>query len=99
MSSIILKQLKKEAVIFCPLCSQEYTTNNMRIVEQAGETILGHSQCPKCQGAILSLLFSDFIGVTLIGMVTDLDYQDAIRLKESEALDEDDVLQVYQLLN
>ena len=99
MPSVIFKQLNKQAIIFCPLCSKDYTPDNMRIVEQAGETILGHSQCPKCRGAILSLLFSDFIGVTLVGLVTDLDYQDALRLKESAPIDEDDILDVYQLLN
>ena len=96
--SIIINKLKKEAVIFCPLCDKEYAPANLKVVEQAGETILAHSNCTLCQGAVLSLLHKDFIGITLIGLVTDLDYEDAIKLKDQEVVREDDVLKLYELL-
>lgn len=96
--SMILNKLRKEAIIFCPLCSKEYRPVNMRIVEQAGETILVHSNCPKCEGAILSLLYKDMLGITLVGLVTDLNYEDAMRVKDREAIEEDEVLEIYEKL-
>lgn len=97
--SIIINKLKKEAVIFCPLCNKEYAPANLKVVEQAGETILAHSSCPWCQGAVLSLLHKDFMGITLIGLVTDLNYEDAIKLKDRAAVNEDDVLILYESLS
>lgn len=97
--SVILNQLKKEAIIFCPLCNKEYRPVNLRAVEEAGETVLAHSHCPICQGAALSLLFKDMVGITLIGMATDLGFDDAVRVRALGAIDEDDVLQIYQILN
>lgn len=72
---------------------------NMRIVERAGEAILAHSNCPNCEGAILSLLYRDMMGITLVGLVTDLNYHDALRIKDGELIDEDDVLKIYEKLN
>jgi len=96
--SLILNKLKKEAVVFCPLCSRDYSPENLKVVEEAGETILAHSNCPACRGSVLSLLYKDILGITLLGLATDLDYEDVVRLKDSEAVDEDEVLLLYQYL-
>ncbi len=97
--SLILSKLKKEAIIYCPLCNKEYKPENIKIVDQADETILAHSNCPRCQGAILSLLYKDALGITLIGMVTDLNYDDAIRVKDKKMINQDDILEIYQVIN
>lgn len=97
--SVILNQLKKEAIIFCPLCNKEYRPTNMKVVENAGDTILVHSNCPRCEGAILSLLYKDFLGITLVGLVTDLNYEDTMKVKGGQAVDEDDVLNVYKIIS
>jgi len=96
--SIILNKLKKETVIYCPLCNKEYAPSNLQVVEQAGETILAHSHCPVCAGAVLSLLYKDFMGITLLGLVTDLSYDDTMRFKDTEAVDEEEVLNLYETL-
>ena len=97
--SLILNKLKKEAIIFCPLCDKEYRPVNMKIVEQAGDTVLAHSHCPSCEGAILSLLYKDFMGITLVGLVTDLNYEDAVKIKNESCIDEDSVLEIYKKLS
>ena len=96
--SLIINKLKKETVIYCPLCNKEYQPDNLKLVEQAGETILAHSHCPVCAGAVLSLLYKDFLGITLLGLVTDLDYADTMRLKGGELVDEDGILALYKAL-
>lgn len=96
--SIILNKLKKETVIYCPLCNKEYRPDNLRVVEEAGETVLAHSSCPACAGAVLSLLYKDLMGITLLGLVTDLDYDDALKFKDGEIIKTDEVLKLYQLL-
>ena len=69
------------------------------MIDQAGETLLTHSQCPSCEGAILSLVYSDLMGVNIVGMVTDLNYEDAIRLKNEGQIKNDNVLEIYEKLN
>ena len=96
--SLILNKLKKEALVFCPLCSSDYKPDSLKVVAEAGETILAHSNCPACRGSVLSLLYKDVLGITLLGLATDLDYEDAIRLKDEEEIDEDGVLLLYQYL-
>ena len=96
--SVILNKLKKEAIIYCPLCNKEYRPVNLQIVEKAGETILAHSNCPSCQGAILSLVYKNMLGITLVGLVTDLNYEDALRLKNEDGVNENDVLEIYNKL-
>ena len=55
--NLILNQLKKEAVILCPLCNKEYKPANIRVVDDAENTLLAYSNCPQCQSGILSLLY------------------------------------------
>jgi len=97
--SVILSKIKKEAIIYCPLCNKEYSPKDMRIVEQAGDTILAHSHCPYCEGSILSLLYSDFLGITLVGLVTDLKFEDAIKFKNADQIEENDILTLYKMIN
>jgi hypothetical protein len=96
--SLILSKIKKEAIIFCPLCNKEYKPVNMKVVERAEDTMLAHSHCPNCRGAILSLLYSDLMGITLLGLVTDLNYDDALNARNAEAIETEEVLEVYEQL-
>lgn len=97
--SLILNKIKKEVLVHCPLCQSDYKSSSLRTVEDAGAAVLLHSQCPKCQGAVLSLLQSDLFGVTMIGLATDLDYNDSVKFKDAELVDDDQVLAMYRLVN
>ena len=97
--SITLSQLKKQVLILCPICNKEYKPTNIKSVTEAGDTLLAHSNCPRCQSSILSLLYKDMLGITMVGMVTDLSYNDAVRIKDQPPLDEDDILEAYQQIN
>ncbi|NMC51277.1 hypothetical protein GYA54_00930 [Candidatus Kuenenbacteria bacterium] len=96
--SIILSKLKKETLIYCPLCNKDYSPQNLQIVDQAEETVLAHSNCPICGGSVLSLLYKDFLGLTLLGLATDMSYEDVSRLKKAEVVDSDEVLSLYERL-
>ncbi|MFH1890175.1 MAG: hypothetical protein ABIJ91_01230 [Candidatus Kuenenbacteria bacterium] len=97
MPSIISK-LKKEITTFCPLCEKDYNPKNIQTVEQTTEAALIHTKCPKCQTAVLSLLYKDLIGINLIGMITDMDFNDVVKFKDADCIDEDNVLEAYQMI-
>jgi len=71
----------------------------MKVIENTGETALVHSHCPRCQGAVLSLLYTDFLGVTMMAVVTDMNYDDTMRIKGRGVVEEDDVLETYKKIN
>ena len=93
---IALSQLKKQVIILCPICNKDYKPNNIKRVAEAGDVLLAHSNCPRCHSNILSLLYKDILGITMVGMVSDLNYDDAVKIKNQPPLDEDDILAAYQ---
>jgi len=97
--NVILNQLKKEAVILCPLCNKNYKPTNIKMVENAGDTVLAHSNCPKCHGGIISLLYQDIMGITLIGMATDLNYEDVVKMRKNKTISNDNVLEIFKKIN
>jgi DNA-directed RNA polymerase subunit RPC12/RpoP len=97
--NLILNQLKKEAVITCPLCDKQYKPDNIRIVQENEEKMLVYNNCPHCHSGVLSLLYKDLMGITLVGLVTDLSYEDALKLKNTRQINSDDVLKIYKQLN
>ena len=90
----IINILKKEIIIYCPLCNGSYSPRDIATIEQTGNVALIHSKCPKCAGSVLSLLYKDLLGITLLGMATDMDFNDALRLKDADYINEDDVLEI-----
>lgn len=97
--SFSANKLPKELTIVCPLCSQEYAPENIRAVDEIGDIVLAHSECPHCRGAVISLLRRDMLGITLVGLVTDLCFNDIARFRDSKDVEDDDVLELYKFLN
>ncbi len=97
--AITLNQLKKQTIILCPICNKEYKPTNIKSISKVNDMILAHSNCPRCQSSILSLLYKDMLGITMVGMVTDLNYNDAIKAKKHTAINENDVLEIYEQIN
>jgi len=94
-----LDKLQKELVIYCPLCNGDYQPKDLKTVESTQGAALMHSQCPKCRGSILSLFYHDLLGVTMVGLATDLDFNDVLRFKNASCVTQDDILETYQLLH
>lgn len=62
------------------------------VVEETGESQLMHLHCRQCQAAILALVTITPLGLSSVGMITDLSVADARRFKESEPIDFDEVI-------
>ena len=90
-----INKIKKDLVIFCPLCNKEYYPRDLRTVESAGPAVLVHSHCPVCNISVLSLMYKDILGITLVGMATDLNYDDVLKFKDSQPVSYDNLLDIY----
>lgn len=82
----------------CPVCKGQYDAKQARILEDRGEAHLVHITCPHCQNAILAVIVSSPIGMSSVGMMTDLNEADVKRLRRRGALTEDEVLNFHSFL-
>lgn len=100
MSSTFGSELWNEGlklVSFCPVCETRYNPMEARVLGQEGETHLLHVQCHKCQHSILALVLVNHVGASSVGLLTDLSYEDVLRMKSSQSISVDDVIGAHQL--
>ena len=82
----------------CPLCSKEYDMDRMNVLEECSGTHLVHIACPHCLNAVLLIVMISEFGMSSVGIVTDLDPNDAIKMQRLESIKEDDVLDFHLFL-
>lgn len=83
----------------CPLCSEQYQPFQASIVEEKPEAQLVHIECRKCSSAIVALIVNGQLGLTSIGLITDLSSKDVEIFKDSIPISEDDVFQAFEKFN
>lgn len=82
----------------CPLCNFTYKTVSAKIIEENEEAQLIYIKCPHCSGSLVALILSSGPLVSSIGLVTDLNDEDIIRLKNNKIIIEEDILSLHQNL-
>jgi hypothetical protein len=89
---------QRRVVSSCPLCTGEYASDGIQVLKDECDAQLLHLTCATCKGAMLALVVETHIGLSSIGMLTDLTQSDASRMCDKEPLTEDDVLAVHDVL-
>lgn len=69
-----------------------------RVLGEEGETHLLHVRCRSCSNAMLALVLVTKAGVSSVGLVTDLSYDDVVRFQSSPKVSVDDVLDLHKML-
>ncbi len=83
----------------CPLCNTEYDAEkSIQVVEEQEGAELVYFSCLQCANSVLALVGYSPFGVSSIGMLTDLTYDDVNRLRHRDSISEDDILQIHQYL-
>lgn len=67
------------------------------MLDERDEAHLVHIQCARCGSSIVALIMSSGIGITSVGLVTDLTGDDVLRFKDEASLTADEVLTVHEL--
>lgn len=83
----------------CPLCKAEYTKEALEVVDEGTGTHLVHLTCAHCQNAMLALIVVSKLGMSSVGMLTDLNAPDARRLYHKQAITEDQILDFHEYIN
>lgn len=85
-------------ISYCPLCNVHYNPTEAKILEQKDGAHLIHVECGECRSSIVAVVITGGLGVSSVGLITDLTSQDVMRFKNSEVLSEDDVIAAYEEL-
>lgn len=84
---------------YCPLCESNFNPAETNILGEKSDSHLLHIQCSNCRNAIIALVLISSVGVSSVGVVTDLGFQEVQRLKSERTVSTDDVIDAHHLLN
>lgn len=83
----------------CPVCQTNFEQTDIRVVETHHNVHLLHITCSSCTHAILSLFAISQLGMSSLGMATDLSASDAERVLAAAPIHEDEVLMFHRFLS
>ncbi|MFH1173170.1 MAG: hypothetical protein V1692_01410 [bacterium] len=86
-------------ISYCPVCNSRYEQVEAKIVEEKDESYLVHLKCRRCQSSVLALITASALGLTSVGLITDLESYEVVKFREEPAVSADDVLQAHLFLN
>ena len=82
----------------CPVCQGKYSTKQAKVVEERGEANLVHITCPHCSNSMIAVIVVSDLGMSSVGMLTDLNEEDVKRLRNKEIITEDELFGFHTLL-
>ncbi|MFH1047422.1 MAG: hypothetical protein V1738_03910 [Patescibacteria group bacterium] len=85
-------------ISYCPLCGSSFTPLQTQVLGEKEDSHLMHIQCGNCANAIIALVVISSVGVSSVGLVTDLAFEEVDRFKKNRAVSTDDVIDVHHLL-
>ena len=85
-------------ISYCPLCESSYNPREARVLGEKDDSHLLHIQCGNCSNAIIALVLISSVGVSSVGLVTDLAFDEVNRYKEAASISTDDVIEAHHLL-
>lgn len=82
----------------CPLCQTAYHAAAVRLLGEKGTTRLFHCTCERCGHAVLAVVLETSGSVSSMGLVTDMEVQDAIRFQGLPPVSSDDCIAIHRAL-
>lgn len=88
-----LKLLKQ-----CPICKLGYEQSDMKVIDESDEAFYVHVRCQKCENAVVAVMVISPLGMSSVGVLTDLTDEDCARCYAYEPISQDDVLDFHEWL-
>ena len=85
-------------ITHCPICNLRYDPLEARVLEEGENAHLVYIKCRHCQSAILALIVASSLGISSIGLITDLSGDDILKFKTAKSISCDDVIEAHQFL-
>ena len=87
-----------ELITSCPVCSTTFEAPSARLVNKDVHTNKVHLTCKTCKSYALVMISIMPQGISSVGMITDLNFNDASRLQYEDAISTDELIESYQFL-
>ncbi len=85
-------------VTYCPLCETKHSSTEAKVLDENDGAKLVHIQCKKCSASVVAVVFQNALGMSTVGVVTDLTSTDVLKFREHENVNSDDVLNALDRL-
>ncbi|TSC56813.1 MAG: Uncharacterized protein G01um101418_214 [Parcubacteria group bacterium Gr01-1014_18] len=80
----------------CPICQSKYNPIGVRILEEREGSHLVYFTCRNCAGSVVSVVTHVGIGISSVGVLTDLSADEVVRYAHGEdPIALDDVLELH----
>ena len=92
----------REALKFinrCPICSSIYDVDRAKMFSRNESATLVHLTCVRCNSYFVAMVIMIGQGVSSVGMVTDLSFDDVKRIYSSEPITTDEIIDAYEQLH
>lgn len=82
----------------CPICSAEYKTENAKLFAKKDSANLVHVNCGTCRSSMMFMIMLMGQGLSSVGMLTDLSFEDAQRLHTAKEITLDEALDGFTFI-
>ncbi|PIS05579.1 MAG: hypothetical protein COT81_00250 [Candidatus Buchananbacteria bacterium CG10_big_fil_rev_8_21_14_0_10_42_9] len=84
-----------KVISVCPVCNTKYNPIKAQVLEEQDGAHLVYIKCNKCHSSIIVLVMTNSLGVSSVGLVTDLNGEDVLKFKSSDSVSVDDVIEMH----
>ena len=82
----------------CPVCRTRYHSAELQVLDERHDAQLVHLRCRKCQSSVLAVIRASQLGISSVGVVTDLSGDDVLKFRRQPVITGDDVLDLHVAL-
>ncbi|MEX2145190.1 MAG: hypothetical protein WD712_02325 [Candidatus Spechtbacterales bacterium] len=83
----------------CPSCEAGFGSRDASVINKKSDLSQIYAQCPNCKSSVSVFVFRSNIGfITTVGILTDMQKEDILRLKKAKPITADDVLELHKFL-
>jgi len=83
----------------CSICGTKYGKQSIKVVQNKKDAMLVHVNCDSCRSASLAVInkgIQNNDNIVTLGILTDLDYEEACNVLRKEPISSDEVLDLYE---
>jgi len=80
----------------CPVCGEAYVTEQAKLYAKKENANLVHISCLKCRSNFIAMVLVMGQGLSTIGMVSDLMFEDAKRIHGFTPIKIDDIIEAHK---
>lgn len=80
----------------CPICNERYQDDRAKLFAKRDGANLVHITCDKCASNFITMIVMMGQGLSSVGMVTDLSFEDVQKLYKTGPLTVDEIISGYQ---